>query len=292
MVADGVTGKRHNSNTELIGQGITNIITPLFGGIPATGAIARTMTNINNGGKTPMAGIIHSLVLLMIFLFLMPYAIYIPLSCLAAILVMVAYNMSEWRTFRYLLKGDRADVIVLLITFFLTVLIDLTVAIEVGLLMAIILFVKRVSETSSITVIESDYLAATENEEKAQLDSTEQLSVPAGVEIFEIDGPFFFGLASKIDELDRTTKKDIVKVRIIRMRKVPFIDSTGVNNLRSLYKRSKGPVIQLFSPEFQNNAMLPLDKFGLLHELRVCLPSHYPGSRKSHRDVDCELEKR
>jgi SulP family sulfate permease len=214
-----------------------------------------------------MAGIIHSLVLLMIFLFLMPYAIYIPLSCLAAILVMVAYNMSEWRTFRYLLKGDRADVIVLLITFFLTVLIDLTVAIEVGLLMAIILFVKRVSETSSITVIESDYLAATENEEKAQLDSTEQLSVPAGVEIFEIDGPFFFGLASKIDELDRTTKKDIVKVRIIRMRKVPFIDSTGVNNLRSLYKRSKRSGIQLILSGVQDNVYASLDKFGLLHEI-------------------------
>ena len=154
MVADGATGKRHRSNTELIGQGITNIITPLFGGIPATGALARTMTNINNGGKTPVAGIIHSIVLLLIFLFLMPYAVYIPLSCLAAILVMVAYNMSEWRTFKYLLKGDRADIIVLLITFFLTVLVDLTVAIEVGLLMAIILFVKRVSETSSITVLE------------------------------------------------------------------------------------------------------------------------------------------
>mgnify|MGYP000860861686 FL=1 len=267
MVADGATGKRHNSNTELIGQGITNIITPLFGGIPATGALARTMTNINNGGKTPVAGIIHSLVLLLIFLFLMPYAIYIPLSCLAAILVMVAYNMSEWRTFKYLLKGDRADVIVLLITFFLTVLVDLTVAIEVGLLMAIILFVKRVSETSSITVLESDYLAATENEERAQLESTEQLSVPDGVEIFEIDGPFFFGLASKIDEVDRSTKKGHLKVRIIRMRKVPFIDSTGINNLRSLYKRSKKAGIKLILSGVQDNVYDSIEKFGLLHEI-------------------------
>lgn len=142
MVADGVTGKRHDSNTELIGQGITNIITPFFGGIPATGAIARTMANINNGGKTPVAGLIHAAFLLLIFLFLMPYAVYIPLSTLAAILIIVAYNMSEWRTFRSLLKAHRADVAVLLITFFLTVFIDLTVAIEVGVILAIILFVK------------------------------------------------------------------------------------------------------------------------------------------------------
>jgi SulP family sulfate permease len=225
------------------------------------------MTNINNGGKTPVAGIIHAIVLLLIFLFLMPYAVYIPLSCLAAILVMVAYNMSEWRTFKYLLKGDRADMIVLLITFFLTVLIDLTVAIEVGLLMAIILFVKRVSETSSITVLDTDYLAATESEERAQLESTEQLSVPKGIEIFEIDGPFFFGLASKMDELDRQTKQDAVKVRIIRMRKVPFIDSTGVNNLRSLHKRSKKSGIQVILSGVQENVYDSLEKFGLLHEI-------------------------
>jgi Sulfate permease and related transporters (MFS superfamily) len=159
MVADGVTGKKHNSNTELIGQGVANIITPFFGGIPATGAIARTMANINNGGKTPVAGLIHAFVLLLIFLFLMPYAVYIPLSCLAAILVMVAYNMSEWRTFKYLLKGDKTDVAVLLITFFLTVIIDLTVAIEVGLVLAIILFVKRISESSTIKVLQEDHVA-------------------------------------------------------------------------------------------------------------------------------------
>ncbi len=238
MVADGVTGKKHDSNTELIGQGVANIITPIFGGIPATGAIARTMANINNGGRTPVAGIIHSVVLLLIFLFLLPYAIYIPLSCLAAILIMVAYNMSEWRTFKYLLKGDRADVAVLLITFFLTVIFDLTVAIEVGVVLAIISFVKRVSETSSINVLNQDRVAATENDEKAILTDTEQLSIPKGVEVYEIDGPFFFGLASKIDEVDRDRNKEI-KVRVIRMRKVPFIDSTGLNNLRNLWKRSK-----------------------------------------------------
>ena len=158
MVADGATGKHHNANTELIGQGIANIVTPMFGGIPATGALARTMASINNGGKTPVTGIIHAVVLLLIYLFLMPYAVYIPLSCLAAILVMVAYNMSEWRTFKYLLRGDRSDVAVLLITFFLTVIVDLTVAIEVGVLLAIVLFVRRVMQTSSIEVLENQQL--------------------------------------------------------------------------------------------------------------------------------------
>jgi SulP family sulfate permease len=246
MVADGVTGKRHNSNTELIGQGIANIITPFFGGIPATGALARTMANINNGGKSPVAGIIHAIVLLLIFLFLMPYAVYIPLGCLAAILVMVAYNMSEWRTFKYLLKGTKTDVSVLLITFFLTVIIDLTVAIEVGLVLAIILFVRRISETSSIRALDGTTVAATENDEKAQLADTEQLDIAKGVEIYEIDGPFFFGLASKLDEIDRGFRKDDLKVRILRMRKVPFMDSTGLNNLRSLWKRSQKRVYNLF----------------------------------------------
>lgn len=238
IVADGVTGKKHNSNTELIGQGIANIVVPFFGGIPATGAIARTMANINNGGKTPVAGLIHAVILLLIFIFLMPYAVYIPLGCLAAILVMVAYNMSEWRTFKYLLKGEKSDVIVLLITFFLTVIIDLTVAIEIGLLLAVILFVKRVSETSSVKVLSTE-IAATENDETAQLPDTEHFDIPKGLEIYEIDGPFFFGLASKLDEIDRDLGKRNILVRIIRMRKVPFMDSTGIHNLESLWARSK-----------------------------------------------------
>jgi SulP family sulfate permease len=154
MVADGATGKQHNSNTELIGQGIANIVTPLFGGIPATGALARTMASIKNGGKSPVTGLIHAIVLLLIYLFLMPYAIYIPLSCLAAILVQVAYNMSEWRSFKYLLRGDKSDVAVLLITFFLTVIVDLTVAIEVGVLLAIVLFVRRVMQTSTVYALD------------------------------------------------------------------------------------------------------------------------------------------
>ncbi|MBR2947143.1 MAG: sulfate permease [Bacteroidales bacterium] len=266
MVADGVTGKKHNSNTELIGQGIANIITPLFGGIPATGALARTMANINNGGKTPVAGIIHAIVLLVIFFFALPYAIYIPLSCLAAILVMVAYNMSEWRTFRYLLKGDKADVSVLLITFFLTVIIDLTVAIEVGVLLAIILFVKRVSETTTISAIQDHHIPATEDEEKAQLSDIESITIPKGIEVFEINGPFFFGLANKIDELDSDLSNN-VKVRVLRMRKVPFMDGTGLNNLRNLWKRSNQKGIKVVLSGVNDNVHSYLVKSGFNKEI-------------------------
>lgn len=234
-VTDGVTGKHHDSNSELIGEGIANIITPLFGGIPATGAIARTMANINNGGRTPVAGIVHSVVLLLIFLFLMPYAIYVPLSCLAAILVVVAYNMSEWRTFLFLTKSDKSSVAVLLVTFFLTVLVDLTVAIEFGVLLAVLLFVQRVMKTSEIKVIDAHNIAASESDEYNP-DDTEYLDIPKGVDVYEINGPYFFGIANKFEEFEERMKKD-TKVKIIRMRKVPFVDATGANNLKGLCKR-------------------------------------------------------
>ena len=266
MVADGVTGKQHNSNTELIGQGIANIVTPMFGGIPATGAIARTMASINNGGKTPVTGIIHAVVLLLIYLFLMPYAVYIPLGCLAAILVVVAYNMSEWRTFRYLLRGDKSDVAVLLITFFLTVIVDLTVAIEVGVLLAIVLFVRRVMETSSINVLEEDRIAATESEEKASLEDTEYLDIHDGVEVYEINGPFFFGLASRFEEFENM-KKGTTKVRIIRMRKVPFIDSTGVKNLRNLCERTRKRGVVVILSGVTPKVQATLHKFGADQEI-------------------------
>ncbi len=185
-VADGVIGDRHDSNTELIAQGAANIITPLFGGIPATGAIARTMTNINNGGKTPVAGIIHAVVLLLILLFLMPLAQYIPMACLAGVLVIVSYNMSGWRTFKALLKNPKSDVTVLLITFFLTIIFDLTIAIEVGLIIACVLFMKRVMETTKISVITNEI------DPNSELDIAvheEHLSIPKGVEVYEINGP-------------------------------------------------------------------------------------------------------
>ena len=266
MVADGATGKKHHANTELIGQGIANIVTPLFGGIPATGALARTMASINNGGKSPVTGIVHAVVLLLIYLFLMPYAVYIPLSCLAAILVQVAYNMSEWKTFKYLLRGDKSDVAVLLITFFLTVIVDLTVAIEVGVVLAVVLFVRRVTQTSNISVLQSDKLAATEDDEAASMENTDRLDIPAGVEVYEIDGPFFFGLASRFEELE-DMKKPGTKVRIIRMRKVPFIDSTGVNNLKNLCERTSKRGVTVILSGVTDKVLATLEKFGVDKEI-------------------------
>ena len=266
MVADGATGKQHHANTELIGQGIANIVTPIFGGIPATGALARTMASINNGGKSPVTGIVHAVVLLLIYLFLMPYAVYIPLSCLAAILVQVAYNMSEWKTFKYLLRGDKSDVAVLLITFFLTVIVDLTVAIEVGVLLAIVLFVRRVMETSQVNVLKEHYVAATEDPEKAAMENTDRLDIPEGVEVYEIDGPFFFGLASRFEELEKM-KSNSAKVRIIRMRKVPFIDSTGINNLRNLYERTHKRGVTVILSGVTEKVRASLVKFGVDKEI-------------------------
>ena len=266
MVADGATGKQHHANTELIGQGIANIVTPLFGGIPATGALARTMASINNGGKSPVTGLIHAVVLLLIYLFLMPYAVYIPLSCLAAILVQVAYNMSEWRTFKYLLRGDKSDVAVLLITFFLTVIVDLTVAIEIGVLLAIVLFVRRVMETSHIN-LQDGTVAATEDPEQAAMENTDRLNIPAGVEVYEIDGPFFFGLASRFEELEKMKKPGVTKVRIIRMRRVPFIDSTGVNNLRNLCERTRKRGVTVILSGVTEKVQATLVKFGVDKEI-------------------------
>lgn len=234
-VADGVTGSRTNSNTELIGQGIANITVPFFGGIPVTGAIARTMTNITNGGRTPVAGIIHTIVLLLIFLFLMPLINYVPMSCLAAVLIVVAYNMSGWRTIVGIFKSPKSDISVLIVTFLLTVIFDLTIAIEIGLLLAVVLFLRRVMENTEIRVY-SEQLDVAEGTEATK---HEVLDVAKGVEIYEIDGPFFFGVATKFDEMMRTTMVDKPIARIIRMRKVPFIDSTGLHNLEILIKSSQ-----------------------------------------------------
>ncbi len=235
-VADGVTGSRTNSNTELIGQGLANIAVPFFGGIPVTGAIARTMTNITNGGRTPVAGIVHTIVLLLIFLFLMPLINYVPMACLAAVLIVVAYNMSGWRTVVGIFKSPKSDISVLLVTFFLTVIFDLTIAIEIGLLLAVVLFLRRVMENTEIKVY-SEQLDIAEGTEST---AHEVLDVAKGVEVYEIDGPFFFGVATKFDEMMRNSSmanKPIV--RIIRMRKVPFIDSTGIHNLELLIKSSQ-----------------------------------------------------
>ena len=233
-VADGVCGDRHNSNQELIGQGVANLCTPLFGGIPCTGAIARTMTNINNGGRTPMAGIFHAIVLLIIFLALMPLAAYIPMACLAGVLVIVSYGMSGWRTFVQMMRNPKSDITVLLITFFLTVIFDLTVAIEVGLLIACLLFMRRMAETTQIKVIAGEI---DPNEETDAEVHEEHLVIPKGVEVYEINGPYFFGIDSKFDDIMVNLEKR-PKVRIIRMRRVPFIDSTGMHNLQNLCQMS------------------------------------------------------
>lgn len=268
-VADGVTGDKHDSNTELIAQGTANLITPLFGGIPATGAIARTMTNINNGGKTPVAGIIHAIVLLLILLFLMPLAQYIPMACLAGVLVIVSYNMSEWRTFKALLKNPKSDVTVLLITFFLTIIFDLTIAIEVGLVIACILFMRRVMETTEISVIKDEIDT---NDELDIAVCEEHLIIPAGVEVYEINGPYFFGIATKFEET-MAQLGDRPKVRIIRMRKVPFIDSTGIHNLTSLCKMSQKEKITIVLSGVNEKVHKTLEKSGfyeLLGKQNIC----------------------
>lgn len=236
-VADGATGSHTNTNTELIGQGIANITVPFFGGIPVTGAIARTMTNITNGGRTPVAGIVHALVLLLIFIFLMPLINYVPMPCLAAVLMVVAYNMSGWRTIAGILRAPKSDVSVLVVTFLLTVIFDLTIAIEIGLLLAVVLFLRRVMENTQVKVYSEQLDVA----EGTDLDSShhELLDVAKGVQVYEIDGPFFFGVATKFDEMMRNTPGTKPLVRIIRMRKVPFIDSTGLHNLELLVQSSK-----------------------------------------------------
>ena len=240
-VADGVIGDRHNSNTELIGQGVANILCPMFGGIPATGAIARTMTNINNGGRTPVAGIVHAVVLLLILLVLMPLANYIPMACLAGVLIIVSYNMSGWRTCRALLKNPKSDVSVLVVTFLLTVIFDLTVAIEFGLILAALLLFRRIASTSHVSLLNGEIQLEDDTDMARGNLEVEHLQIPDGVQVYEIDGPFFFGIANRFDDLaaSSTFQNNMTpEVRIIRMRKVPFVDATGLHNLELFIQKS------------------------------------------------------
>ena len=269
-VADGVIGDHHDSNTELIAQGVANLASPLFGGIPATGAIARTMTNINNGGRTPIAGIIHAGVLLLIFLFLMPLAQYIPMACLAGVLVVVSYGMSGWRSFLALMKNPKSDVTVLIITFLLTIIFDLTVAIEVGLIIACLLFMRRMSETTDVKVISDEIDPNLESELSSG--NLEHLTIPQGVEVYEINGPYFFGAGNRFEEI-MASFGDRPKVRIIRMRKVPFVDSTGIHNLTNLCIMSKkeGIHIVLSGVNEKVNAQLQKAEFyKLIGEENIC----------------------
>ncbi len=228
VVSDGMIGGKHRSNTELIAQGIANIITPFFGGIPATGAIARTATNVKNGGRTPISGIIHAVTLLLIMLFLGKWAKLIPMSCLAGVLIVVAYNMSEWRSFVAILKGSYFDIVILLVTFFLTVLVDLTIAIEVGVVISALLFMKRMSDISEKRVeniVDTDLIE-------------DYSSLPRGLGVYEISGPLFFASARRYSEvIEEIGLKS--KVLIIRMRHVSFIDQTGLHNLKETLKQLK-----------------------------------------------------
>lgn len=234
-VADGVISDRHNSNTELVAQGVANVVVPFFGGIPATGAIARTMANINNGGRTPVAGMVHAVVLLLVLLFLGGLVGMIPMSCLAAVLVMVSYNMSGWRTIKGMLKDPKSDLAVMTITFLLTVIFDLTVAIEVGMVLALVLFLRRISMTTEVHILRNEIDPSAESDMALH---EEKLHIPDGVEVYEIDGPFFFGVANKFDDMVKWVGQ-MPKVRVIRMRKVPFIDATGLHNLEILIDRSQ-----------------------------------------------------
>ena len=271
-VADGVIGDRHHSNTELIAQGFANLASPIFGGIPATGAIARTMTNINNGGRTPVAGIIHAAVLLLIFLFLMPLAQYIPMACLAGVLVIVSYNMSGWRSFTSIMKNPKSDIIVLWVTFLLTVIFDLTIAIEVGLICACLLFMRRMAETTDVKVI-SDEIDPAEEDSDFQMGNLEHLTIPEGVEVYEINGPYFFGAGNKFEEIMGALRHQRPKVRIIRMRKVPFVDSTGIHNLTNLCLMSQQEGIQVVLSGVNPTVQAVLHKAGfdtMLGEDNIC----------------------
>jgi len=264
-VADGVTGDRHRSNTELIAQGAANLVVPIFGGIPVTGAIARTMTNINNGGKTPVAGLIHAIVLLLLLLFLGPLMDYIPMAVLAGVLVIVSYNMSGWRSVVGILRGPRADIAVMLVTFALTVLLDLTIAIEIGLLLAMLMFMRRMIESVRIKVSE-DSLPLDLEEQKHYKLQQESIDIPKGVEVYEIEGPFFFGIANQFEEtvavVGRTSR-----VRIVRMRFVSFMDSTGLHNLTNLVRICKMNRVHLILSGVNKKVLHTLLAAGLLQEL-------------------------
>jgi sulfate permease, SulP family len=265
VVADGMIGARHRSNMELVAQGIANIVSPLFGGIPATGAIARTATNVKAGGRTPVAGMTHAVVLLLITLFFGKWAGLIPLATLAAILVVVAYHMSEWRTFRDELRAPKADVAVLMVAFFLTVVVDLTVAIEVGMVLAAFLFMHRMSEVTNVSAVTNEIRREAGREDDRD-DAMSRRVVPEGVEIYEINGAFFFGAAETFkDTLGQVAKKP--KVLIIRMRNVSLLDSTALRALRDVVRRSKTDRTLVLISEIHAQPLAALERSTLNEEL-------------------------
>ncbi len=258
-VADGMIGTHHRSNMELVAQGVANVVCPLFGGIPATGAIARTATNIKNGGRTPVAGIVHALTLLVIMLVLGRYAAFIPLCVLAAILLVVAYNMSEWRVFRSLLRGPRADALVLLLTFGLTVAVDLTVAIEVGLIVSMLLFIRQMSEAVNVNALTQDLREEADSGEDIPLDFHR---IPEGVEVYEINGPLFFGAAQKFEEtLTAITRRP--RVLVLRLRNLMALDATGLHALERVHADCRRQGIALVLSGLHTQPFLTLHQSGL-----------------------------
>jgi len=263
VVADGMIGGKHRSNMELVAQGAANLLTPVFGGIPATGAIARTATNVKNGGRTPVAGIVHALVLLMLMVFFAKWAVHIPLCGLAGIMLVVAYNMSEWRTFRSQVRGRRSDAAVLLTTFGLTVIIDLTVALEVGLVVAAVLFIRNISGTSSVTSVTNGFNDDTDLDD---LDSFITAPIPDGVKVFQISGPMFFGAAYKFKESLAVVDKP-PKVIVVRMRYVPFIDATGLHALEDVFGTFKKQGTAFVLSGVQPDTLEAMRKSGLLAKI-------------------------
>ena len=263
VVADGMIGSRHKSNMELIAQGAANIITPLFGGIPVTGAIARTATNVKNGGRTPIAGMIHAVTLLLIMLLFAKWAKLIPMPALAAILIIVAWNMSEIKVFQELLKSPRSDVIVLLTTFGLTVVFDLSLAIEIGMLLSVILFMQRMAQISNVGIITKDLQDSDEEEDPNTIVTRK---VPDDVEVFEFNGPFFFGAASKFREAMHVVEKS-PKIRIIRMRNVLSIDATGLNMMKELLKECRKADTRLILSGVHAQPLFALQQYGLYDDI-------------------------
>jgi len=263
VVADGMIGTKHKSNMELVATGVANIFSPLFGGIPVTGAIARTATNIKNGGRTPIAGIVHALTLLIIMLLMGQWAKLIPMPALAAVLIVVAYNMSEHHIFRRLLKSPRSDVAVLFTTFGLTVIFDLTIAIEVGMVLAVILFVRRMATVSNISIITREIRDV---EEVEDINSIQSRTVPEGVEVYEVNGPFFFGAATKFKDIISRLETP-PKVMILRMRSVPAIDATGLNMLSEIIQENKKEKIHFLLSGVHTQPLFALTQYKLIDEI-------------------------
>ena len=268
VVADGMIGSRHKSNMELVAQGVANVVSPLFGGIPATGAIARTATNIRTGGRTPIAGMTHAVTLLLILILLGKWAAMVPLAALAAILVVVSYHMSEWRSFASLLRAPRSDLVVLLLTFILTIFVDLSVAVQVGIVVASLLFMKRMSEVTHVEGITTELRDANENPDEITLVRRRKrfvggFEIPQGVEVYQVNGPFFFGAADKLNETIAEIAKP-PKVFILRMKHVPAIDATGIYALERLGKKCRHDGTTLILCEIQMQPLRAIVRAGKL----------------------------